>query len=67
MAFTSGSFILYLYDYLVLKPTYLCEKAPNLPMEACSAEQICRAQDDGIQWKYQVDWSNPMSLDNWID
>lgn len=63
MAFTSGGFLLYLYDYLVMKPAYLCQKEAGAPFESCTAQEICSTPN--ITWK--VDWSNPMSLDNWVD
>ena len=54
MAFTSGSFIKYIFDYNVMKPVYKCEDAlnPGVFNITCTSDDICQLLDKGIQVKY---------------
>ena len=68
MAFTSGSFIKYIYDYNVMKPAYLCES----PLDSgnystCSSDQICDNREKGIKVNYVINWDDSESLDNWVE
>lgn len=67
MAFTSGSFVIYSFDYLILEPSYLCQNSPESQFESCTTQAICQARDDGTNLRYQIDWSNSMSIINWVE
>jgi hypothetical protein len=65
MAFTSGSYFCYCYDYLVAKPSYLCETNGG-PYVSCTASEICSMQDMGQVVNYKIDFSDPNSIENLV-
>jgi hypothetical protein len=63
MAFVSGGFVIYSYDYLTEKPIYRCEKVPNSgEYVICTSDEICKNKR-----KFYIDWNSHESLDNWIE
>lgn len=66
LAFTSGSFILYCFDYNMAKPSYLCEQN-NGQFETCTVDYICDQLANQKEVNYVIDYSNPSSLDNWVE
>jgi hypothetical protein len=66
MAFISGGYIIYTFDYLVMKPAYLCRMEGSSDFISCTSVEICQRLEAKEAIEYQVDWSNPLSLDNWV-
>jgi|LauGreDrversion4_2_1035121.scaffolds.fasta_scaffold375278_2 hypothetical protein len=63
MAFTSGGFIIYMYDYNVIKPDLICYD-PQGNFQSCNSTYVCDNLDKGIN--YTVDWDSINTIDNWI-
>lgn len=64
MAFVSGGFVIYSYDYLTEKPIYKCERIQNSgEFLTCTADEICAHP----QYRYYIDWSSHESLHNWVE
>ena len=65
LAFVSGGFAIYSFDYLTEKPVYRCERKPGSGnYEVCTAEEIC---DSKPSLKFYVDKDSHESLDNWVE
>lgn len=67
MAFVSGGFVIYSYDYLTEKPIYRCERVQDSGVfVVCTSDEICRSPPER-HMKYYIDWQSHESLDNWIE
>ena len=68
MGFFSGTPIFLHLSFLELEPAYLCTKYPDIVIpEKCSPhDKDGKAGFCGVpDVRYQVDYSNPISLENW--
>jgi len=67
LIYSAPSIVVYNYAYFLLYPQYLCQSPAGL--EHCTKEEMCDYQFQmGVteDFQYQVDWSSPYSLHNWI-
>ena len=67
MAFSSGGYVCYSFDFFTTKPAYLCENPIGSgKFESCNADVICSKLDNEIPVNYKIDWNDQSSLDNWV-
>ena len=61
LTFISGSLMMYAIDYITMKPVYLCENERE-----CDYTEFCDTIKKVPIKNFTIDWSSPLSLDNWI-
>jgi hypothetical protein len=77
LIYSAPSIVVYNYAFFLLYPSYLCKEGSQ--WVSCSREEMCRQQiqystNNTLDKEYenegafesQVDWTNQMSLRNWI-